>query len=218
LHDGTEDEFVGVDEVGDLSELVAAEDGELAVHGDTLTAHVEAGGAAKEGEVDTRREVSTAEGVETDRAADGAQERGAVGLLAKSLVKEVDLDVVVDLAAPGEAEAALEGGGHVDLHAVLEDVDVSVVVHLLLLAEKTGAGVEDTLDGEAGLHARIDLRTVDDSDAIGVLGVENTASRSGTGLQRSNFTHSSPRKIKNKKPSLQRHRTNIDIVIFLTIL
>jgi len=169
------DESVGVGKEGDLSELVAAEDGQRAVEDSTLAADVEAGGAARIGEEHCRRDVATAEGVDTDGAADGAAEASTVSLLADALVEVVDLDVVVDLAAGTKAEAALEHGRHVDLDAVLVDLHVGVIESLLTLAEETRAGVEDTLDAEAGLHLLIELSTIDDAEAVGVLSVEGRA-------------------------------------------
>ena len=151
---------------------MAAEDGELAVEDDTLTADVEAGGAARIGEVHCRRDVATAEGVEAKRAADGGAEAGAISLLTDALVEVVDLNVIVDLRARREAEAELEGRGEVDLDAVLVDLHVGVLVDLLLLAEEARAGVEDTLDAEAGLHLLAKLSAIDDADGIGVLSVE----------------------------------------------
>jgi len=171
-------ESVGISQEGDLSELVAAEDGQLAVEGGTLAANVEASGAARIREVHCRRDVATAEGVDTDGAADGLAEASTVSLLADALVEVVDLDVIVDLTARAKAEAALEHRGHVDLNTVLVDLNIGVLIGILGLAEKTRARVEDTLDAKAGLHSLIELSAIDDAESIGVLSVESRARRS----------------------------------------
>jgi len=148
---------------------VAAEDGELAVEDNTLTAHVEASGAARIREVHCRRDVATAEGVETKRAADGAAETSTISLLTDTLVEVVNLDVIVDLRAGAHAEAALERRGHVDLNTVLVDHGIGVVEDFILLADEARARVHDTLDAEAGLHTVAELSTVDDADSVGIL-------------------------------------------------
>jgi len=164
-----------ISQEGDLSELVAAQDGQTTVKSDPLATHVEAGGAARTGEVDRWRHVATTERVDTDGAADGTAESGAISLLAKSFVEVEHLDVVVDLTAPGEAEAALERGGHVDLDAVLVDLDVGVVVDPLGLAEESGAGVEDTLNAEVGLHPLVERSVINDVNNIAVSEVQGRA-------------------------------------------
>jgi len=176
------DEGVGVGKEGDLSELVAAEDREPAVKDGTLTAHVEASGAARIGEVHCRGNVATAEWDDADGAADGGAETGTISLLTDTLVEVVDLDVIVDLTEGLDAEAALEHRRHVDLNTVLVDLNVGVLEHLVGLAEKTRAGVEDALDAEALLHTLIELGAVDDADSIGILSVKSrTRSRVGVG-------------------------------------
>jgi len=153
---------------------VAAEDArELAVKSGTLTAEVEAGGAARIGEVHCRGNVATAEGVDADGAADGAEATGTVCFLTDTLVEVVDLDVIVDLADGLDAEAALEGRGHVHLNTVLVDLHIGVLEDLSGLAKETRAGVQDTLDAEALLHALIELGAIDNADGIGILSVKS---------------------------------------------
>jgi len=160
---------------------MAAEDGQLAVQNSALAAHVEAGGAAGVREVHRRRDVATADGVDAERAADGAAEASAVDFLADALVEVVDLNVVVDLTARAKAQADLEHHGHVDLNTVLVDLDVRALIHLAGLAEETRAGVEDTHDNKALLHALIELSTIDDLESIGILSVQGLTRR-GVGV------------------------------------
>jgi len=182
------DEGISIFEERNLSELVAAEDGELAVHDNTLTADIEASWAARIREVHCRGDITTAHWVQAERAADGAAETGTISLLAETLIEVVDLNVIVDLTARTAADAALEGRGKVDLNTVLVDLNIGVVIDLRGLAEETRAGVHDTLNAEASLHLLRERSVVHDADAIRISGVESSTG-AGCRHQGALFSH-----------------------------
>jgi len=155
---------------------VAADDRQLAVEGDTLTADIAAGGEARVTEVDGRRDVATAVRVDTaGEAADRAAAARTVSLLADTLVEVIDLNVIVDLITAGHADAAVEAGRHVNLNTVLMDLNIRVLIHPPCSTAEARARVEDTPDDEAELHVFIELSTIDNANSIGVLSLESSA-------------------------------------------
>jgi len=169
------DEGVGISKEGNLGELVAAEgSGHGTVDDSSLTADVEARGAARIGEGHCRRKVATEHRVEADGAADGAAEATLVSALTLTLVEVVHLNVVVHTAPVAEADAALEHAGVVDLNTVLLDLNIGDLEGLVGGAEKTRAGVHATLEHEAELHLAADLSTIDDLEGVGILSVQGT--------------------------------------------
>jgi len=171
-------ESVSISKEGDLSKLVAAEDGHLAVKDNTLTTHVHASGEARKREGHCRREIATTHGINTNRTTDGAAETSNISFLTDTLVKVVNLDVIVDLAARRKAEAELEHRRNADLNTVLVNLDIGVIIKLLSLAEHTRAGIHDTLNKEAGLHLLAKLSAIDDTDSIRILSVKSGTSGS----------------------------------------
>jgi len=157
---------------------VAAEGlGAGTVENSDLTAHVEATGAARIGEGGCRGNVTTTDGVETNREADGSARTSDISFLTKTLVKVVNLDVIVDLAATTKAEAHLERRGKVGLNTVLVDLNIGVPVNILSLAEETRAGVHDTLESKASLHLLAKRGTIDDVDVISILSLIDITSK-----------------------------------------
>jgi len=152
---------------------VAAERlGGRTVKNSDFTALVHASGAAREWEGICRREVATEERINTAREADGAARSSNISLSGDTTVEVVDFNVIVGLLAISKAEAELEHGRIRGLNTVLVDLDVRHLIKIILPAEHTRAGVEDTLDLEAGLHLLAKRSTIDDVDCIGILSVE----------------------------------------------
>jgi len=165
---------LGISKERNLSELMAAEDGKLAVKDSTLTADIEASWAARINESNTRRDITTAHWVKTDRAADGAAETSNISFFSDTLIEIVDLNVIVDLTKRFDAEAALESRRHANLNTVLVDLNIGTLEDFISLAEETRAWVKKTLDAKELLHALIKLSTINNTNKIRILSIKSS--------------------------------------------
>jgi len=166
-------ELLSVFKERNLGELMAAEPWHPAVQDSTFTANVAAGWAAHIGECDCGREVTTVDRINTKRAANGRAALGNICMFSKTLIKVVDLNVIVDLAAGREAEAEVKSRRHVNLNTILMDLNIRIVVNVVSSAHHTRARIKNTLQSETTLHLLAKRSSINNADSIRVTSIKN---------------------------------------------